>query len=96
MSPHKVIVVGTTPDYVARLYETYPARTCFAVDSSFKGDRLLEAVDQSLVLFTDLEDSRKTLHDVDRFLSRRGFCVDLSHSGSGFRTGGNLGVFPCY
>ena len=76
MSPPKVIVVGTTPDYVARLYETYPARTCFAVDSSFRSDRLLEAVDQSLVLFTDLEDSRKTLHDVDRFLSRRGFCVD--------------------
>jgi len=76
MNPHKVIVVGTTPDYVARLYETYPGRTCFVMDSSIRGDHLLEEVDQSLLLFTNLEDSRKTLHDINRFLSRGGFGVD--------------------
>jgi predicted ATP-grasp superfamily ATP-dependent carboligase len=69
MIPPKVMVVGTTPDYVKKLYEAYPERTCFAVDSCFKGDRLLEALDPSLVLFTNLDDVQEIRHDVERFLS---------------------------
>ena len=75
MNPPKVIIVGTTPDYAKKLYEAYPERTGFVVDSCFKGDRLLEAVDHSLVLFTNLDDIQKTRHDVDRFLSVSGVRV---------------------
>ena len=64
-----VIVVGTTPDYVRKIYDKYPASVLFVLDLRFQGDPFLEGIEKSALLFSYLEDFEQTMHVVDLNLS---------------------------
>lgn len=64
-----VIVVGTTPDYVRKIYNKYPASVLFVLDLRFQGDPFLEGIEKSALLFSSLEDFEQTMHVVDLNLS---------------------------
>jgi biotin carboxylase len=46
------VVVGTTPDYVAKLYSEHPGSLIFLIDYRFKGSPFLDDVPPSALLFT--------------------------------------------
>lgn len=73
MGQAPVLVVGTTPDYVVRLFESLPGDSCFLIDSRFKGDALLERVDRDLILFAPIEGSGDARPCLDRYPAWRGF-----------------------
>lgn len=64
-----VLIVGTTPDYVAKLYERYSKSLLFLTDRRFQEDPLLRHLPPSSLIFAPLQDAeaacRKT-HDVLR------------------------------
>ncbi|MBN2124809.1 MAG: ATP-grasp domain-containing protein [Deltaproteobacteria bacterium] len=64
-----VLVVGTTPDYVARLYEAYPGFLVFLTDLRFRADPLLRGIPTSAQLFAPLVDMDRTANDVARHFS---------------------------
>jgi len=70
MHDNRVFVIGTTPDYVAKLHRKYGKETAFVLDSRFKGNPDLAAVDQSPIVFSPLEDFEGTLQSLSRYLSR--------------------------
>ena len=63
-----VLVVGTTPDYAAKIHKRYPETTCFVLDARFRDDALLESIDESALIFTPLENVEETLPSVHRYL----------------------------
>lgn len=69
MGCEPVIVVGTTPDYVRKIYDKYPASVLFVLDLRFQGDSFLEGIEKSALLFSSLEDFEQTMHVVDLNLS---------------------------
>jgi len=69
MPDKPVIIVGTTPDYVSRIYKTYPETTLFVLDPRFQGDSFLDQVDPSALLFTCLENFDGVLNSLLRHLS---------------------------
>jgi len=54
-----VLIVGTTPDYVVKLYERYPNSLLFLTDIRFKGDPLLKKLPPSSMIFAPLENSEE-------------------------------------
>jgi biotin carboxylase len=69
MGCEPVIVVGTTPDYVRKIYNKYPETVLFVLDLRFQGDPFLEGIEKSALLFSSLEDFEQTMHVVDLNLS---------------------------
>ena len=51
-----VLIVGTTPDYVAKLYARYSKSLCFLTDRRFQEDPLLNHLPPSSLIFTPLQD----------------------------------------
>lgn len=66
-----VLVVGTTPDYIARLHERHPDSLIFVTAVHFKGNPLLKGIPTSAILYSNLEDVPGTLGEVEDFLSSR-------------------------
>lgn len=64
-----IVVVGTTPDYVARIHETYPGSVVFILDERFEHNPSLGDIPHSSLLFTSLKDVEATLHKTELFLS---------------------------
>ena len=55
MQRDPILVVGTTPDYVARIYENYPQPTIFIIDPRHRDDSRIRDVAKSVLLFNPLE-----------------------------------------
>jgi biotin carboxylase len=64
-----VLVVGTTPDYVAKIYKRYPATAIFILDAQFEKHPLLEDVSTSSLMFDSLTDFHTTYGTVRRFFA---------------------------
>jgi biotin carboxylase len=73
MPANPVIIVGTTPDYVAKILDTYPGPALFVLESFHLDNPSLKKCDPSVLLFTSLRDVHKTLNSVKRFLFMNGF-----------------------
>jgi biotin carboxylase len=71
-----VLVVGTTPDYAAKLAKAYPNSLLFLLDSRFSGNALLESLDDTLLLFAPLEDLPGTRQSLDVFLAGKGVSLN--------------------
>ena len=67
-----VVVVGTTPDYVARIYGSYPEAALFILDPRFKDDPCLTDLDSAILLFTPLDHFDEVLGSLNRRLSVKG------------------------
>jgi biotin carboxylase len=66
--PGAVVVVGTTPDYIAKLHREHPDPLIFLVDCRFKGNPLLDEVPPTVLLFTSLGDLEETYQKTLLFL----------------------------
>ena len=64
-----VVVVGTTPDYVARIYRNYPQAALFILDPRFKDNPCLTDLDPSILLFAPLDHFEDVLGSLKRHLS---------------------------
>ncbi|SPD72964.1 putative Argininosuccinate lyase ArgH [uncultured Desulfobacterium sp.] len=64
-----VIVVGTTPDYIAKIHKRRPEDVAFVVNNIFIAHPLLKAVDNSHLVFTSFEDFSVIQQSVDHYLS---------------------------
>lgn len=64
-----VIVVGTTPDYIAKIHKRRPKDVAFVVNNIFFAHPLLRAVDNSRLVFTSFEDFSVIQQSVDHYLS---------------------------
>jgi biotin carboxylase len=67
-TPGAVVVVGTTPDYIAKLHREHPGPVIFLVDRRFKGDPFLDEVPPAVLLFTSLEDLEEAYQKTLLFL----------------------------
>jgi biotin carboxylase len=65
------VVVGTTPDYVARIHGGYRGPVLFLLDNRFMGHPLLKTVSEEALIFVQLEDIDETLRALRHCLSRR-------------------------
>ena len=72
-----VLVFGTTPDYVAKIYGTHSGSVVFFVDDRFAGDPYLKVIPSSALLFGPLENLEETYHRATMFLSSN----DISPTG---------------
>ena len=54
-----VLIVGTTPDYVAKLFERYSKSLLFLTDRRFQEDPLLQKLPPSSLTFASLEKSEE-------------------------------------
>ena len=78
-SPIKaVLVVGTTPDYVAKIYEKRPGSVVFLIDHHFEGDPHFNGIPPSALLFVALDDIEETYRRTTLFLSAN----DISPEGT--------------
>lgn len=68
-SSEPVLVVGTTPDYVAKIYGKRRGSVLFLVDDRFKGDAHFTDVPSSDLLFVPLENFEETYKRTSLFLS---------------------------
>jgi len=71
-----VLIVGTTPDYVAKLFERYSKSLLFLTDRRFQADPLLRKVPPSSLLFAPLERSEEALRKTHEFLKTRTMSAD--------------------
>ena len=69
MQQRPVLVVGTTPDYVAKIHAKHPESTVFVLDVSFLDDPLLDQVDEEVLVFSSLENFDELIRSVRRYLS---------------------------
>jgi biotin carboxylase len=69
MSHDPVVIVGTTPDYVAKIHEKFQDATVFVLDPRFRGDPLLKNIGKADLFFTSLEDFQKASQAVHTYLS---------------------------
>ena len=63
-----VIVVGTTPDYVARIVDHYDGAVLFLLDSRFMGDPFLREIDPFFLFFTPFENDEEIMENLDEYL----------------------------
>ena len=63
-----VLIVGTTPDYVAKLFERYSKSLLFLTDRRFQEDPLLKKLPPSSLIFTSLERSEEASRKTHEFL----------------------------
>jgi biotin carboxylase len=98
-----VLIVGTTPDYVVKLYERYPKSLLFLTDTHFQDDPLLRKLPPSALIFASLEKpdhaclrTRKSLRAAG--LSVHGIaCFDCDSLLLASRLGSELGLrFPAW
>lgn len=71
MKTEPVVVVGTTPDYVARIYERHPESTVFVLDHAFQDDPQLDGIHGSILFFASLEKITETVESFLQYLSYR-------------------------
>jgi len=69
MQQDPVLVVGTTPDYVAKINDTYPDATLFITDPRFREDHRLKKIKPSAILFSPLDSFNETIQSVVQHLS---------------------------
>jgi biotin carboxylase len=67
-----VLVVGTTPDYVQRLFLRRPSSTLFLLDRGFKDDPRLKGIDNQLMIFAPLSDERASVALTAAYLEKKG------------------------
>lgn len=67
-----MVVVGTTPDYIAKLHREHPGQLIFLVDCRFKGNPFLDGVPPTALLFTSLGDLEETYRKTLLFLESTG------------------------
>jgi biotin carboxylase len=98
-----VLIVGTTPDYVVKLYERYPSSLLFLTDIRFKEDPLLKKIPPSSMIFASLENSEEACRRAHEFL-KAGWaapdgiaCFDCDSLLLASRLGSELGLrFPAW
>jgi len=98
-----VLIVGTTPDYVVKLYERYPNSLLFLTDIRFKEDPLLKKLPPSSMIFASLENSEEACRRAHEFL-KAGLaapdgiaCFDCDSLLLASRLGSELGLrFPAW
>ena len=61
-----VLVVGTTPDYVVKIYHSYQKPVLFLMDIRFREDPLLNKIDKSALVFSPLNNFDMTVCDLTR------------------------------
>jgi predicted ATP-grasp superfamily ATP-dependent carboligase len=66
-----VLIVGTTPDYVVKLYERYSKSLLFITDRRFQEDPLLQKLPPSSLIFASLEKSEEACLKTHEFLRTR-------------------------
>jgi predicted ATP-grasp superfamily ATP-dependent carboligase len=96
-----VLIVGTTPDYVVKLYERYSKSLLFLTDRRFQKDPLLQDFPPSSLIFAPLDKSEEACrrtHDVlkPRLTTLDGIaCFDCDSLLLASRLGSELGLrFP--
>jgi hypothetical protein len=72
MSDHRVLVAGTTPDYIAYIYEQYPGRALFLTDSATRAGSLEAAPDETSEIVCDLSDKNGVLNALHKHLEEHG------------------------
>jgi biotin carboxylase len=70
-SLNPVVVVGTTPDYVARISRHYPHATLFILDFRHQNDPFLKGINTTALFFASLSDQGATLRSFQQYLSTR-------------------------
>ena len=63
-----VLIVGTTPDYVVKLYERYSKSLLFLTDRRFQEDPLLKKFPPSSIIYAPLEKSEEACRKTHEFL----------------------------
>ncbi len=66
-----VLIVGTTPDYVVKLYERYSKSLLFLTDQRFEEDPRLQKCSPSSLIFASLEKSEEACRKTQEFLRDR-------------------------
>jgi biotin carboxylase len=96
-----VLIVGTTPDYVVKLYERYSRSLLFLADTRFQSDPLLKKLPPSSLVFASLEKPDETCRITHEFLKNapaalHGIgCFDCDSLLLASRLAGELGLrFP--
>jgi biotin carboxylase len=96
-----VLIVGTTPDYVVKLYESYSRSLLFLTDRRFQKDRLLQDLPPSSLIFAPLEKTEEACRRTHEVLKARltpleGIaCFDCDSLLLASRLGSELGLrFP--
>ncbi len=96
-----VLIVGTTPDYVTKLYERYSKSLTFLADQRFQEDPLLAELPPSSLVFAPLEKPEDACRRTHEFLRTKlslpdGIaCFDCDSLLLASRLGSELGLrFP--
>jgi biotin carboxylase len=91
-----VVVVGTTPDYVARISHHYLETALFILDIRHQEDPFLEGVDPADLFFTSFSDEEGVLHSFQDYLTGHHIspigvaCFDCEHLALAGRLAGDL------
>jgi len=100
---HSVLIVGTTPDYVVKLYERYSESLLFLTDTRFQDDPLLKKIPPSSLIFASLENAEETCLRTRESLRAAGLslygigCFDCDSLLLASRLGSELGLrFPTW
>jgi len=98
-----VLIVGTTPDYVAKLYERYSESLIFLTDQRFQEDPLLQKLPPASLIFASLEKSEDACRRTHEFLRSKPTppdgiaCFDCDSLLLASRLGSELGLrFPTW
>jgi len=96
-----VLIVGTTPDYVVKLYEGYSGSLLFLTDRRFQQDPLLKKLSPSSLIFAPLQNPEVACRRTHDFLKARAAalagiaCFDCDSLLLASRLGSELGQrFP--
>ena len=71
-NPHKVLVVGTTPDYVYDISQNSPERAVFLTDISLKGKSFEVVPDE---IYCNLSDYKATLIKLRQYISANNYHI---------------------
>ncbi|MFC1862754.1 ATP-grasp domain-containing protein [Thermodesulfobacteriota bacterium] len=66
-----VIVYGTTPDYVKKIFQRSPDKVFFIIDRQFRDDPFLCDVGKDLLLFIDIEDCQGSIKTILQHFKER-------------------------
>jgi len=98
-----VLIVGTTPDYVIKLYERYSKSLLFLTDTRFQEDPLFQKLPPSSLIFASLERPEEACLRTHEFLRTRPTtldgiaCFDCDSLLLASRLGSELGLrFPSW
>ena len=98
-----VLIVGTTPDYVVKLYERYSKSLLFLTDTRFQNDSSLKKLPSLSLIFASLEKADEACRKTHEFLRSSGKapdgigCFDCDSLLLASRLGSELGLrFPSW